>query len=163
MIKKATESPVFSLNDFIKLYCAMIFKSGCSPIIEHNELEKRLYRFYFIPEFKELFQDICFKEDYINSENSYLVLDSGFRMAQLYGLLKPKYGVGETMSIISCDEDMAKDIILSTNDEMVDKMSNLIGVMFDLNNLDVKENIHFSDAEFIPETEIKAYKIKEIK
>lgn len=40
MIKETVKYPEFSEIDFIRLYCAMNFKNGCSPIIKHNELEK---------------------------------------------------------------------------------------------------------------------------
>lgn len=65
----------------------MNFKNGCSPIIKHYELEKKLYRFYSLTEFRDLFQDICPKKDYTNSENSYLNLGTALNAAQLVRLL----------------------------------------------------------------------------
>jgi len=62
MIKETVKYPEFSEIDFIRLYCAMNFKNGCSPIIKHYELEKKLYRFYSLTEFRDLFQDICPKK-----------------------------------------------------------------------------------------------------
>ena len=126
MIKEAVKYPRFSEVDFIKLYCAMNFKNGCSPIIKHHELEKKLYRFYSLPEFRDLFQDICPKKDYINPENSYLNLGVALNTAQLFGLLTPIQSPGEIRSIISCDEKMAQEIISSTGAEMVTRMTKLL-------------------------------------
>ncbi len=129
MIKEIIKYPEFSEIDFIRLYCAMNFKSGLSPLIKHHELEKKLYEYYYLPEFKELFQDICPKKDYINPENSYLDLGTALNIAQLFGLLTPIHGAGETKSIVSCDDDAAQKIISSVNAEMVDKMANLFSAM----------------------------------
>ena len=100
MIKEIVKYPEFSEIDFIRLYCAMNFKNGCSPIIKHNELEKKLYRFYSLPEFRDLFQDICPKKDYTNPENSYLNLGTALNTAQLVGLLIPIQSTGEISSIM---------------------------------------------------------------
>lgn len=126
MIKETVKYPEFSEVDFIRLYCAMNFKNGCSPIIKHYELEKKLYRFYLLPEFRDLFQGICPVKDYINPENSYLNLDTALNTAQLFGLLIPIQGTGEIKSIISCDEKMAQEIISNTDTEMVTKMTKLL-------------------------------------
>ena len=112
MIKEAVKYPRFSKVDFIKLYCAMNFKNKRSPIINHQELEKKLYRFYLLPEFRDLFQDICPKKDYIDSENSYLNLSTALNTAQLFGLLIPIQGTGE--------------IISNTDTEMVTRMAKLL-------------------------------------
>ncbi len=93
-----------------------------------------MYRFHSLPEFKELFQDICPKKDYINPENSYLDLGNAFQTAQLFGLLTLIQGVGETRSIISCDKNMAQEIISNVDVEMADKMANLFNAIFDLDN-----------------------------
>ena len=66
MIKETIKYPRFSETDFIRLYCAINFQKGLSPIIKHHELETKLYEFYSLPDFEELFQDICPKKDYIN-------------------------------------------------------------------------------------------------
>lgn len=132
----------FSEIDFIRLYCAMNVKNRCSPIINHYELEKNLYRFYSLDEFRELFQDICPKKDAINPENSYLDLGTALQTAQLFGLLTPIHGVGEIKSMISCDEDMAQEIISNADAKMVDKMTALFDVI-----LNKKENI--SNAESV--------------
>ena len=112
MIKEAVKYPRFSEVDFIKLYCAMNFKNKRSPIINHQELEKKLYRFYLLPEFRDLFQNICPKKDYIDSENSYLNLSTALNTAQLFGLLIPIQGTGE--------------IISNTDTEMVTRMAKLL-------------------------------------
>ena len=129
MIKESVKYPKFSEVDFIRLYCAMNFKNGLSPLIIHHELEKKLYEFYSLPEFRKLFQDICPKKDYINPENSYLDLGIALNTAQLFGLLIPIHGVGEIRSIVSCDENIAQEIISSSDKEMVDKMTNLFNTM----------------------------------
>lgn len=129
MIKENVKYPEFSKVDFIKLYCAINFKNGLSPLIKHHELEKKLYEYYYLPEFIELFQDICLKKDYITPENSYLDLETALNTAQLFGLLTPIHGVGKTKSIISCNDDMAQEIISSVDVEMVDKMTNLINAI----------------------------------
>lgn len=134
MIKENAKYPVFSETDFIRLYCAINFKKSLSPIIKHHELEKKLYEFYSLPEFSELFQDVCPKRDYICPENSYLDLGTAFNTAQLFGILIPIHASGEIRSIISCDEDIAEQIISSTDEELVTKMSNLFNIMFDLDN-----------------------------
>lgn len=126
MIKEAVKYPRFSEVDFIKLYCAMNFKNKRSPIINHQELEKKLYRFYLLPEFRDLFQNICPKKDYIDSENSYLNLSTALNTAQLFGLLIPIHGTGEIISIISCDEKIAQEIISNTDTEMVTRMAKLL-------------------------------------
>lgn len=134
MFKGNIKWPIFSETDFIRLYCAMNFKKSLSPIIKHHELEKKLYEFYNLPEFSELFQDICPKRDYIFPENSYLDLGTALNTAQLFGILIPIHASGEIKSIISCDEDIAEQIISSIDEELVTKMSNLFNIMFDLDN-----------------------------
>lgn len=129
MIKENVKYPKFSEVDFIKLYCAMNFKNGLSPLIKHHELEKKLYEYYYLPEFRELFQGICPKKDYITPENSYLDLETALNTAQLFGLLTPIYGVGETKSIVACGDDIAQEIISSVDAEMVDKMTNLFNAI----------------------------------
>ena len=126
MIKETVKYPEFSEIDFIRLYCAMNFKNGCSPIIKHCELEKKLYRFYSLPEFRDLFQDICPKKDCSNPENSYLNLGTALNTAQLLGLLIPIKSTGEIRSIISCDEKIAQEIISNTDTEIVTKMATLL-------------------------------------
>lgn len=129
MIKEIVKYSEFSEVDFIRLYCAMNFKNGLSPLIKHHELEKKLYEYYYLPELRELFQDICPKKDYITPENSYLDLGTALNTAQLFGLLTPIHEVGETKSIVSCDDDVAQEIISSVDAEMVDKMANLFNTM----------------------------------
>lgn len=148
MIKETVKYPRFSEVDFIRLYCAMNFKNGCSPIIKHHELEKKLYRFYSLPEFRDLFQDICPKKDYINPENSYLNLGTALNTAQLFGLLISIQGTGEIRSIISCDEEIAQEIISNTDPEMVNKMAKLFNSMigFDKSSKE-KQSSQISDAE----------------
>lgn len=151
MIKEAIKKyPKFSETDFIRLYCAMNFKNELSPIIKHHELEKRLYEFYSLPEFRELFQDICPKEDYINPENSYLDLQTALQMVQLLGLLTPIHDAGEIRSMITCDESIAQRIISNTDAEMVDKMANLFNTMYSLNDSSKeKDNTKISNAESV--------------
>lgn len=134
MIKETIKYPRFSETDFIRLYCAINFQKGLSPIIKHHELETKLYEFYSLPDFEELFQDICPKKDYINPKNSYLDLGAAINTEQIFGLLTQIHGVGETRSIISCDEEIAQEIISNTDTEMVDKMTNLFNVMFGLDS-----------------------------
>lgn len=131
MIKTA-KYPEFSDVDFIRLYCAINLKNKLSPIITHHELEKGLYEFYHLPEFRELFQDICPKTNYIVPKNSYLDLTVALNTAQLFGILTPITGTMEIKSIISCDENLEKQIIASYNSEMVDKMNHLVGAIYDL-------------------------------
>lgn len=131
--------PIFCGSDFIRLYCVMIFKYGFSPIIKHHELEKRLYEFYYLPEFKELFQDIFPKKDYINSENNYLDLENELQTAQLFGLLKLINAPGEIKSIIICNENIAQEVISNTDAKMVDKMTKLFDIMFELNDNEKKK------------------------
>lgn len=134
MIKENIKYPAFSGTDFIRLYCAINFKKSLSPIIKHHELEKRLYGFYSMPEFSELFQDVCPKRDYVCSENNYLDLGTALNTAQLFGILMPIHAIGETRSIISCDENIAEQIIENFDEGIVTKMSDLFNVMFDLDN-----------------------------
>ncbi len=129
MIKETIKYPIFSEIDFIKLYCALSFKNGCSPIINHQELEKKLYKFCFLPEFSDLFQDICSKKDYIEPENSYLNLSVALNTAQLFGLLTPVQSAGEIRSIISCDEKIAEEIISNTDTKIVAKMTELLNTL----------------------------------
>ena len=148
MIKETFKYPKFSEVDFIRLYCAMNFKNGCSPIIKHHELEKKLFGFYLLPEFRDLFQDICPKKDYINPENSYLNLGTALNAAQLFGLLISIQGTGEIRSIISCDEKMAQEIISNTDTEMVNKMTKLFNIMIDLDRgSKERQSSQISDAE----------------
>lgn len=148
MIKETIKYPRFSEGDFIELYCAMNFKNGCSPILKRHELEKRLYRFYSLSEFRDLFQDICPKKDYINPENSYLNLGTALNTAQLFGLLMPIQGTGEIRSIISCNEEIAQEIISDADSEMVNKMAKLFNVMIDFDKSSKeKQSSQISDAE----------------
>ena len=158
MIKETVKYPEFSEIDFIRLYCAMNFKNGCSPIIKHYELEKKLYRFYSLTEFRDLFQDICPKKDYTNPENNYLNLGIALNTAQLVGLLIPIQSTGEISSIISCNDKIAQEIISSTDTEMVNKMAKLFNLMLDFDS-SLKENRYYqtsdaglvSDKQFIDE------------
>ncbi len=131
---KTVKYPNFDEYDFIRLYCAMNFKNELSPIIKHHELEKRLYALYSLPEFRELFQGIIPKRDYINPDNSYLDLGTALNTAQLFGLLTPIDRVGEIRSIVSCDNDIAQEIISNSDAEMVNKMTNLFNTMFNLDH-----------------------------
>ena len=155
MIKETVKYPKFSEIDFIKLYCAMNFKNGCSPIIKHNELEKKLYRFYSSPEFRDLFQDICPKKDYTNPENSYLNLGTALNTAQLVELLVPIQSTGEIGSIISCNDKIAQEIISSTDTEIVNKMAKLFNLMLDFDSSS-KENRFYqtSDAELVLDEQV---------
>ena len=134
MIKETIKYPRFSETDFIRLYCAINFQKGLSPIIKHHELETKLYEFYSLPDFEELFQDICPKKDYINPENSYLDLGTAINTAYTFGLLKQMCGGNEISFIISYDEEIAQEIISNTDTKMVDKMTNLFTVMFGLDS-----------------------------
>ncbi len=117
------------------MYCALNFKNEVSPIIIHHELEKKLYGFYSIPEFRRIFQDICPKEDYINPENSYLDLVKVFNMTQLVGLLIPTNGVGEISSVVSCDENIAQQIISNYDEEITNEMSSLLNTVHNIQEL----------------------------
>lgn len=135
MIKETIKYPRFSETDFIRLYCAINFQKGLSPIIKLHELETKLYEFYSLPDFEELFQDICPKKDYKNPENSYLDLGTAISRAQTFGLLTQIRGVEkEIRFIISYDEEIAQEIISNTDTKMVDKMTNLFTVMFGLDS-----------------------------
>lgn len=135
MIKETIKYPRFSETDFIRLYCAINFQKGLSPIIKPHELETKLYEFYSLPDFEELFQDICPKKDYIDPENSYLDLETAISRAQTFGLLTQIRGVEEEIRfIISYDEEIAQEIISNTDTKMVDKMTNLFTVMFGLDS-----------------------------
>lgn len=147
MIKETVKFPRFSDTEFICLYCVMNFKNKLSPIIEHHKLEKELYKFYILPEFKEIFQGICPKRDHIYPENNYLNLGIAFNEAQLYGLLVPIHGVGETRSIISCDENLAQKIISRFDVEIVNKMAQLFDMMFELSNNTKNQESQISNAE----------------
>ena len=115
-----------------------------------NELEKKLYRFYSLPEFRDLFQDICPKKDYTNPENNYLNLGIALNTAQLVGLLIPIQSTGEISSIISCNDKIAQEIISSTDTEMVNKMAKLFNLMLDFDS-SLKEDCSYqtSDAELV--------------
>lgn len=131
----AYKYPKFYEIDFVRLYCAMNVKKRCLPVINHHELEKRLYEFYNLPEFRELFQDICPKIDHINPKNSYLDIETALQTAQLLGLITLIHDSGsEIRSIISCDEKTAQKIIENSDIKMVEKMTKLFNVMFKLDN-----------------------------
>lgn len=155
---KTVKYPKFSEVDFIRLYCAVNFKNGYSPIINHHELEKRLYKFYSLPEFKELFQNICPKKDSINPKNSYLDLGTALQTAQLFGLLTLIHDSGETRSIISCNEDIAQEIIANADAQMVDKMAKLFNEMFELNNSVYNQsNSHSNEAIVCEKTHVEKF------
>ena len=131
MKKQTVKYPKFSELDFIRLYCAMNVKNKLSPIIEHHELQKKLYEFYSCPEFRELFEDICPIKDAMYPEYSYLDLGTALQTAQLFGLLTPIHDNGEIRSIISCDEEISQKIISNTDQEIVNKMANLFNAMIE--------------------------------
>lgn len=60
---------------------------------------------------------------------SFLDLGTAINTAQLFGLLIPIHGVGEIRSIVSCDENIAQEIISGSDKEMVDKMTDLFNTM----------------------------------
>ena len=47
MIKEIVKYPKFSEVDFIRLYCAVNYRNGGSPIIKHHELEKNYINFIY--------------------------------------------------------------------------------------------------------------------
>lgn len=153
MLKTTDKYPSFSEIDFIELYCAVNVQNGFSCIMDHHELEKKLYQFYFVPEFKELFLDICPKKDNINPENSYLDLGIALQIARLFGLLVPIHGSGETRSLISCNKKSAEEIITKADPKMASKMNKLFCAMADQFCYLVNENIQFSDNEPIVDKE----------
>ena len=117
MIKEIVKYPEFSAINFIRLYCAVNYRNGGS--YKTSWIGKKLYKFYLLPEFEDLFQDICSKEDYINPENSYLNLGTALNTEQLFGLLTPIHDMGEISSISFCDEEqtISKELIL--NEEFI--------------------------------------------
>lgn len=129
MNKETIKYPKFSETDFIRLYCAINVLKGLSPIIKHHELETTLYKVYSLPDFKELFQDICPKKNYATPQRSYLDLETAINTAQTFGLLTQIKDMGETRSLVSCNEKTAQEIIANSNEEMVNKMTNLFTVI----------------------------------
>ena len=130
MENKIVKYPSFTEYDFIRLYCALNLKYRQSPLLIHHELEKKLYKFYNLPELGILFEDICPKKDYANEANSYLLLSTAFQTAQTFGLLTSIQGVGETRSIISCDDEQADQIISDYDSEIVSSMCVLFNLLF---------------------------------
>ncbi len=130
MIKETVKYPSFSETDFIRLYCAMNVKKKCSRVISHHELEKRLYEYYSLPEFVDLFQDICPKKDNIYPENSYMDLSDALQKAQLLGVLTLIHdATTKTKSIIAYNIEEAEEVITNANQDMVEKMANLFDRM----------------------------------
>lgn len=132
----------FSDYDFIRLYCALNVKYGQSPLLNHHELEKKLYKFYNVSELKILFEDIHPKKDYINEENSYLVLTTPFQNAQTFGLLNTVNDAGEIRSFISLDDKQANEIIANYNSEIISAMSILFCLLSKKFN---NSEIHFNE------------------
>lgn len=137
--------PSFSEYDFIRLYCALNVKNEKSPLLIHHELEKKLYKFYDIPGFKILFEDICPKKNYVNDEKSYLFLTTAFQTAQTFGLLISIKEVGEIMSLITCDMNQADQIIANYNSEIVSAMAALFNLLFKNSS---NNEIHYNEENF---------------
>ncbi len=132
----------FSEFDFIRLFCAMHYKARRVPIINHHALEKKLYPFYDVPEYKELFQDIVPKKDGIYKESNYLDLQKAFTTARIVGLLVPIHGAGALKSIVFCNDDIASEITSTVAPEMVDKMARLFVMLENVEEAKhVKKNI----------------------
>ena len=123
----------FTEYDFIRLYCAVIIKTGNTPVLEYYELEKELYKFYNDSKFKILFDNIKIKKNYINIKNSHLLLDTGFEIAKTIGLLSPSQDDSNNRFLICCNEEQAQQMILSYNEDMVYKMYELLDKLEKLN------------------------------
>lgn len=137
MLKQSVKYPSFSEYDFIRLYCAISAKKGSFPVIVHHELEKDLYKFYFLDEYKDLFEDIVPQTNNIDEQESYLNLNAGIQLAQTFYLLMPIHDNGEIRSMNICNIYEADKIIDSYSYDIVEKMSSLIDMKLQ-NNSNIK-------------------------
>lgn len=116
----------FSDYDFIRLYCAIYVKNSGSPILIHHQLEKELSIFYDNPKYKTIFQEINFKRDYINEENSYFDLENALQIAQIMGLLILIEDSGKNRSLITCKVSETEKIISEYDEKIVELMISLV-------------------------------------
>lgn len=117
---------LFSEYDFIRLYSAIIAKNRYYPIINHHDLEKKIYNFYHVEEFKELFVEVGKKEDILFPEENKVLLSEGFLTALTYGILVNINDTGEMRSVITLIKDEAEKIISNYDERYVAKMTLLV-------------------------------------
>ena len=129
---KNSKSIDFSDYQFLRLLSSVIVLKRQQQILVNHELEKQLYEYYKMSEFKILFQDICGKEDYINKENSFVDLNSAFQTAYAWGLMDPLQDAGGLKSIIQLTSEEALSTACEYDDEYIVLMNRMISQLFNL-------------------------------
>ena len=126
----AFEHFAFREFDFLRLLSAVLVLKSQKSIIVNQELEKKLYKYYKMPDFKILFQDICLKESYIDNKNSSINLTVAFQKAYACGLLVLLNDLSGLRSIIRLTPDEALILASEYDDEYIVLMSLLVVKLF---------------------------------
>lgn len=126
MRNRDTKHSIFKEYDFIRLYCAICVKKGINLVLNHHDLEKQLYKYYSMDDFKDLFEDIVIKEDVAFPENNCVILSEGFQTALTFGILVNINDAGKMRSIITILKENSENIISKYDEQYVSKMSSLV-------------------------------------
>lgn len=129
MINENNKCVNFSEYDFVKLYCALNIKAGNSPLIVCEDLENKLYKFYSVPEFKNLFGSLGVQRDFENLENSRVWLGTAIQNTYLDGL-SVQQDIVDDCAIITLSSDKADEIISLYDENIVLDMASLVEMMY---------------------------------
>lgn len=135
--------PIFSEYKFLRLFLATLVKQGIA-IIEKEELQKELYKYYQKEEYKILFEDIAVKKgiDYAD-----LDLGESFQTALTLGLIQNiSDAYRKIKSIIVLNDEEAEEVLKENEEARVIAMDSLVKEM-----INDKEKIKQEDQTEISE------------
>ncbi len=121
-MEKNSKKISFNEYDFLRLFSAILIIKKHQSIIINTELEKRLNKYYKMPEFKLLFKDII--------KNSFIDLKDAFQMAYTNGLINLFQDTEGVKSIINLTKEEALLVASEYDDEYIVLMSRLISKLF---------------------------------
>lgn len=125
-------------NSFFKLLCATIIQSSNNPVLDKNELQKKLFNYYDLEEYKILFSNFV-KEDDI--ENEVIDLSGAFLSGYAYGLLTMIHDGNNRKYVINIDSiDSLKELDKYTEEEKLAAL-NLVNDLYTIKNDNNKAKI----------------------
>lgn len=118
--------PVFSEYKFVSLLILILAKQGIS-IIEKDQLQEELYKYYKKEEYKILFEDIAAKT---GIDFAYLDLDNSLLAAMTFGLItNVESTFRKTKSIITITKKETKETLKYYEQKHITAMENLVREM----------------------------------
>lgn len=126
MIMNKNIEPVFSEYKFVSLLILILAKQGIS-IIEKDQLQEELYKYYKKEEYKILFEDIAAKT---GIDFAYLDLDNSLLAAMTFGLItNVESTFRKTKSIITITKIETKETLKYYEQKHITAMENLVREM----------------------------------